>query len=85
MKRGDKQMDLKTTGTIYGTTIRLNSPLNVSDGAAVEVTVRPVGQHSKWGEGILRSAGGWENYPEMDAIMTTIQEQRKLERRTDLP
>jgi hypothetical protein len=31
-----------------------------------------------WGEGILRSAGGWANYPEMDAIIEKIQQQRKL-------
>jgi len=35
----------------------------------------------KWGEGIRRSAGGWANHPELDTVMETIREERKLERR----
>ena len=43
--------------------------------------VKIVASTKKWGEGILRSAGGWVDYPEMDAIMERIHQERKLERR----
>jgi len=39
---------------------------------------------SKWGEGIRRSAGGWADCPEMEAIMEKIHQERKLERRSQI-
>ena len=37
-----------------------------------------------WGEGILRSAGGWADCPELDAIMEEIYRSRKVERRPQM-
>ena len=72
-------------GKINGRTIELDQDLGIAAGEMVEVQVRSIDSKSptaaKWGEGILRSAGGWKDYPEMDAIMAKIQEERKLERR----
>ena len=68
-------------GTVHGKTIELDEDLGVAEGQAVEVQVKIVQPANKWGEGIRRSAGGLANYPEMDAIMEKIQQERKLERR----
>jgi hypothetical protein len=51
----------------------------------VEVRITIVQAGRKWGDGILRSAGGWADYPEMDAIMEEIHQARKLERRPQIP
>jgi hypothetical protein len=56
----------------------------VAEGQEVEVQVKIVQPARKWGEGIIRSAGGWANHPEMDAIMDKIRQERKLERRPQL-
>ena len=53
----------------------------MADGQEVEVQVKLVAPAREWGEGILRSAGGWVAYPEIDAIMETIHQDRQLERR----
>jgi hypothetical protein len=71
-------------GTIRGRLIELDEDLGASDGQEVEVQVTIVQPTRKWGEGILRSAGGWANYPEMDAILEEIHRNRKLERRPQL-
>jgi hypothetical protein len=63
-------------GKIHGTTIKLDEDLGVPDGQEVQVQVTIVPPARKWGEGILRSAGGWVDYPEMDAIMEKIQRGR---------
>ena len=68
-------------GTIHGKIIELAEDLGVAEGLEVEVQVRVIQPARKWGEGILRSAGGWVDYPEMDAIMEMIHQDRKLERR----
>lgn len=68
-------------GIVHGKTIELNDTLGVADGQEVEVVVRFSNPSKSWGEGIRRSAGGWANYPEMDAIMEQIQKDRKIERR----
>lgn len=79
-------MEYKTTGTMHGSMIQLNSHINLSEGKTVEVTVRPLDEPSRtWGDGILRSAGGWQQYPEMDEVMARIHEQRKVERRVEAP
>jgi hypothetical protein len=69
-------------GKVHGKTIELDEDLGVAEGQEVEVQVKIVQPTGKWGEGILRSAGGWADYPEMDAIMERIQQDRKLERRS---
>jgi hypothetical protein len=71
-------------GTVHGKSIELDEDLGVADGQEVEVQVKILQPAKKWGEGILRSAGGWANYPEMDAIMEKIQQERKLERRPQI-
>ena len=71
-------------GKIHGKTIELDEDLGVPDGQEVQVQVTIVPPARKWGEGILRSAGGWVDYPEMDAIMEKIQQERKLERRPQM-
>ncbi len=71
-------------GKVHGRTIELDEDPGVAEGQEVEVQMKVVPPERKWGEGILRSAGGWANYPEMDAIMEKIQQERKLERRPQM-
>jgi len=68
-------------GIIHGKTIELQKSPGLADGQEVEVMVRPATAGKKWGEGILRSAGGWADYPEMDSVMEKIHQERKRERR----
>lgn len=68
-------------GKIHGKTIELDEDLGATEGQDVQVRVTLVPPAKKWGEGIMRSAGGWADHPEMDAIMAKIQQDRKLERR----
>jgi hypothetical protein len=68
-------------GIVRGKTIELDEDPGIVEGQEVEVQVKVVQPKKKWGEGILRSAGGWADYPEMDAIMEQIQQERKRERR----
>ena len=37
-------------------------------------------KHEPRGDGIRKSAGGWANYPELDAVMQQIHEERKQAR-----
>lgn len=71
-------------GKVHGKTIELDEDLGVVEGQEVEVQVKVIQPAKKWGEGILRSAGGWADYPEMDAIMEEIYQSRKLERRPQM-
>ena len=73
-------------GIIHGRTIELAEDPRIADGRQVQVEVRALSATSKWGEGILRSAGGWCDHPELDEVMQAIQEQRHQERQsqTDL-
>jgi hypothetical protein len=71
-------------GKVHGRTIELDEDPGVAEGQEVEVHMKIVPAAKKWGDGILRSAGGWANYPEMDAIMAKIQQERKLERRPQM-
>lgn len=68
-------------GIVHGRTIELSEDPGVADGAEVEVVVKAAPQAKAWGDGIRRSAGGWANYPEMDAVMEQIQQDRRSERR----
>jgi hypothetical protein len=69
-------------GVVHGRTIELDEDLGVFEGQEVEVQVKLVTKNGTWGEGIRRSAGGWNDHPEMGAIMDKIQQDRKLERRS---
>jgi hypothetical protein len=71
-------------GKAHGRTIELDEDLGLSEGQEVEVQVKPLQQAKKWGEGILRSAGGWADYPELDAVMEEIHQARKMERRPQM-
>ncbi len=71
-------------GTVHGKTIELDEDLGVAEGQQIEIQVKLVQPARKWGDGILRSAGGWVNHPELDAIMETIHQSRKLERRPQM-
>lgn len=68
-------------GKIHGKTIELDEDLGAAEGQEVELQVNFIQADKKWGDGILRSAGGWADHPEMDAIMEEIHQARKLERR----
>lgn len=74
-------MSKTVQGVVHGRTIELENDLGIADGQQVELQVRPIQAKAPWGEGIRRSAGGWADHPEMDAIMETIHKERKLERR----
>ena len=71
-------------GVVHGRTIELDEDLGLSEGQEVEVQVKLVTKNGTWGEGIRRSAGGWNDHPEMGAIMDKIQQDRKLERRSGI-
>ena len=68
-------------GVVHGRTIELESEPEIEDGRTVEVRVTVVPKEKPWGEGILRSAGGWVDYPELDAVMEQIHQERNRERR----
>ncbi len=68
-------------GKVHGKTIEFEEDIGAAEGQEVQVQLKLVEHAQKWGDGILRSAGGWADYPEMDAIMEQIQNNRKLERR----
>ena len=76
-------MTKKLHGTVHGKTIELDEDPGVADGQEVELQIQ-IATARKWGEGILRSAGGWAEYPEMDDIMEKIYQERKLERRPQM-
>jgi len=71
-------------GVVHGKTIELDQEPGLPEGQEVEVQVKLIPAGRKWGEGILRSAGGWADYPEMDAIMEEIHQARKVERRAQI-
>ncbi len=63
-------------GTIHGKTIQLEENPGMGDGQKVEVVLRPQSSAKTWGEGIRRSAGSLADYPEMDAFLEEVQQQR---------
>lgn len=71
-------------GKVHGKTIEFDEDIGIAEGQEVEVHVKVLLPTQKWGEGILRSAGGWADHPEMDAIMEKIHQDRKLERRSQM-
>ena len=73
------------TGIVHGNTIVLDGSPSLPDGQSVEVVIRGKLVPNKSGDGIIRSAGGWAEYPEMDTIMEKIHAQRKLDRPSPQP
>jgi len=67
-------------GVVHGKTIELTEDCGIADGQKVELALRPLYEPAQWGDGIRRSAGGWLNYPQIDAVMEQIQQDRKQER-----
>jgi hypothetical protein len=64
-------------GKIRGKTVELDEDPGLADGQEVEVVVR-----LPPGEGIRRSAGGWDDDPEgLDAYLEWNRQQRKIGRR----
>jgi hypothetical protein len=74
-------MTQKLHGTVHGRTIELVENPGLADGQSVEVQVTPIPSTSKPGDGIRRSAGGWQDHPELDAVLDQIYQERKIERR----
>jgi hypothetical protein len=72
-------MDKIMHGVIHGKTIHLTEDPGVADGREVQVVLTVPQPGKSWGDGIRRSAGGWADYPEMDAVMEQIQQDRKRE------
>jgi hypothetical protein len=67
-------------GVVHGNTIELTEHLGILDGQKVEVVITLSQPTKPWGDGIRRSAGGWADHPEMDAVMEQIYNERKIER-----
>ncbi len=74
-------------GVIHGKTIQLADDPGIADGQEVRVVLAavPAAAAANWGDGIRRSAGGWADDPEIEAVMARIQEDRRLERRPQAP
>ncbi len=68
-------------GVIHGKTIQLTEDPGMADGQEVQIVLATVPSATSWGDGIRRSAGGWADDPEIDAVMGRIQEDRRRERR----
>jgi hypothetical protein len=63
-------------GIVHGKNIELSDAIDFTDGQEVELLIREAKTTKPWGEGIKQSAGGWTDYPEMDAIMEKIRKER---------
>jgi len=70
-------LDRTTRGIVRGKFIELAQDLGMADGDQVEVIVRAVPGGKAWGDGIGRSAGGWVDYPEIDAALEEIRTARR--------
>lgn len=71
-------------GIIHGRTIELDSDAGLPQGQVVEVTLQPVADDGRLvpGEGIRRSAGGWDDDPEgLAEFLDWNHAQRKVSRR----
>ncbi len=69
-------------GTVHGKTIELDEDLGVAEGQEVFVQVRIVRRTTRsTGAGLLRTEGALADDEEWDAIMETIRQDRRLERR----
>ncbi|HEV3118221.1 MAG TPA: hypothetical protein VGY58_14315 [Gemmataceae bacterium] len=73
-------------GKIHGRTIELDEDPGVGDGQEVEVQVRVLPKTGrKPGEGFLRTEGALADDTEWDAIMEEIYQDRKRDRRPQVP
>ena len=72
-------------GVVHGKTIELTEDPGIGEGQPVRIVLTVLEPNKTWGDGIRRSAGGWADYPEMDAIMEQVQRDRKRERLTRVP
>jgi hypothetical protein len=70
-------MSIITEGIIRGRCIDLTEDIALFDGQTVRVTIEEIDAVSKWGEGILRSAGAVADVDELDAVFAKIQDERK--------
>lgn len=68
-------------GTVRGKFIELAEDLGVAEGQEVEVQVKTVEPLTKWGEGVLSTAGALADDPYWDAIMDEVHRARRVERR----
>ena len=73
-------------GKIHGRTIELDEDPGVAEGQEVEVQVRVLPKTGrKPGEGFLRTEGALADDTEWDAIMEEIYQDRKRDRRPQIP
>ena len=73
-------------GKVHGKTIELDEDPGVAEGQEVEVQVRVLPKPGrKPGEGFLRTEGALAHDTEWDAIMEEIYQDRKRERRPQIP
>lgn len=71
---------------VHGRTIQLDEDPGVAEGQEVEVQVRALPKPGRVpGEGFLRTEGALIDDTEWDAIMEEVHQQRKLERRPQIP
>ena len=75
-------MDKVMYGVVHGRSIDLADDPGVADGQQVRVVITGLPEKHAASDGIRRSAGGWAEYPEMDAIMEQVHQDRQRERRT---
>jgi hypothetical protein len=69
---------LTTKGVMHGKTIELDQELGIQDGQEVTVTVQLNAKSAlEPGEGLKRSAGGWEDIPELDEYLEQVRQLRK--------
>lgn len=66
-------------GVIHGNAIELQQKTDLPDGQKVNVTVEPLSPNSlEAGEGLRRSAGGWDDDPSgLDEYLEWNHQQRK--------
>jgi hypothetical protein len=73
-------------GVVHGKTIQLEENPGVAEGQEVEITIRPLPNRTRWGEGLLRCAGAlasdWTE--EDDRILAEIHADRKSDSREDI-
>jgi len=64
-------------GTIHGRRIDLQEDPGLADGEEVDVIVRVRPKAAKWGDGIRRSAGAWENVPGIEQAFEQVERDRR--------
>ena len=67
-------------GIINGRTIELAEDPGMQAGQPVDVVLQPSLPAHIWGDGIRQSAGAWAPFPELDQVLQSIHDERKLER-----